>query len=289
MRFSYTAHVQRSPAYDGTTVTAPQPVFRKLTDSVDVTYSYRGPQGALTTTAELSTAGGWTTTIPISKNMVGTRYNGTVHLDLAALQRRAESAANTTGLPAGEVRVAIVPHVSLAEGGTWAPRFELALTDLVFKPSAGFTATDTPKAPGTGLAPAQLTAFGHGFAVTTARRTGAVALLLFLLAAAVLTAIARRTGPVTEADRIRARYGQLVLSVLPVALAPGHPVVDVPDVDSLARLAERYGLLVLHWSRGEIDTYVVQDEHTTFRYRAGRLADQPEAEAATTPTEMSSS
>jgi len=56
---------------------------------------------------------------------------------------------------------------------------------------------------------------------------------------------------------------------MPVALTPGRPVVDVPDVDSLVKLAERYGLLVLAWSRGGIDTYVVQDEGTTYRYRSG--------------------
>lgn len=37
---------------------------------------------------------------------------------------------------------------------------------------------------------------------------------------------------------------------------------------TLVKLAERYGLLVLHWSRSNIETFVVQDESTTFRYRA---------------------
>ena len=43
---------------------------------------------------------------------------------------------------------------------------------------------------------------------------------------------------------------------------------------SLVKLAERYGLLVLTWSRGGVDTYVVQDEGTTYRYRTG-VATQP--------------
>lgn len=43
----------------------------------------------------------------------------------------------------------------------------------------------------------------------------------------------------------------------------------MPDIESLAKPAERYGLLVLAWSRGGVDTYVVQDEGTTFRYRSG--------------------
>jgi hypothetical protein len=49
----------------------------------------------------------------------------------------------------------------------------------------------------------------------------------------------------------------------------GRPVVDVTDFATLARLADRYGLLVLHWSRSGVETFVVQDEGTTFRYRTG--------------------
>ena len=44
-------------------------------------------------------------------------------------------------------------------------------------------------------------------------------------------------------------------------------MVDVPDFAALAKLAERYGLLMMHWTRSGIDTYVVQDEGTTYRFR----------------------
>jgi hypothetical protein len=36
---------------------------------------------------------------------------------------------------------------------------------------------------------------------------------------------------------------------------------------TLARLAERYGLLVTHWTRDGVATYLVRDEATTYRYR----------------------
>lgn len=66
-----------------------------------------------------------------------------------------------------------------------------------------------------------------------------------------------------------------MLSVLPVALTPGRPLVDVVDVEARARLAERYGLLVLHWERSGITTYVVQDEGATYWYRTGGRGRQP--------------
>jgi hypothetical protein len=110
---------------------------------------------------------------------------------------------------------------------------------------------------------------GHRVGVAHTRAAGRIAVGLGALAGLLLLVAARLTGPTAEADRIRSRYRDLILPVLPLALSPGRPVVDVPDVASLARLAERYGLLVLHWSRGGVHTYVVQDEGTTFRCRFG--------------------
>jgi hypothetical protein len=65
---------------------------------------------------------------------------------------------------------------------------------------------------------------------------------------------------------------------------PGRPVVDVTEFATLARLAERYGLLVLHWTRSGVETFVVQDEGTTFRYRTG-AGDASDPGIADTPAE----
>jgi len=47
------------------------------------------------------------------------------------------------------------------------------------------------------------------------------------------------------------------------------PVVDVAEFATLAKLSERCGQLVLHWTRSNIETFVVLDEGTTYRYRTG--------------------
>jgi signal peptidase I len=267
MTFSYTAHVARSAAYDGTTVTAPEPVFRKLASSVDVTYTYAGRPGRLAVTAELSSGTGWHTTLPLTTRAVGSTYAGSVRLDLDALQRRADAATRVTGLPTGSINVDVVPAVALTGGGTFTPKLTLALDPLTLKPSGPLTASSSTKTTGTRVVDASISAAGRHIGVGIGRTAGLGALVLALIAAAALAALARLHGPVAEAERIRARYGQLILPVLPIALQPGRPVVDVPDVASLARLAERYGLLVLQWSHGGVDTYVVQDEGSTYRYR----------------------
>jgi hypothetical protein len=60
----------------------------------------------------------------------------------------------------------------------------------------------------------------------------------------------------------------------------GRPVVDVVDFSTLAKLAQRYGLLVMHWSRSNVETFVVQDEGTTYRYRAGTGSSETPADLA---------
>jgi hypothetical protein len=270
MTFSYTAQVPPSAAYDGTTVSAPQPIFRKLADTVDVSYRYAGPAGQLRVHAELSAAGGWTSSVPLSETIkIGDQFEGHVILELGSLEQRALDAAAVTGIPVGSMTIAIVPSVDMDAGGQFAPRLELGLDRLVLKPTGELVATETTSTTGTRIEPATLSAFGQSVAVSTARLSGVAVILLSLLAGGALAAAARLSSPAAEAERVRRRYSDLILTVMPVALTPGRPVVDVPDVDSLVKLAERYGLLVLTWSRGGIDTYIVQDENTSYRYRSG--------------------
>lgn len=269
IEFSYTATVPPSAAYDSTTVTAPQPVFRALTDTVDVTYAYAGRPGTIAVDAELSTSSGWRSTMHLADPQpLAAAQNGSVRLLLSDLENRAEAAAAVTGLAAGSVTIKVLPKVTMDGGGEFAPELLLTLDNLILKPS-GDDALTSSTTTGSGPAPAQLAALSRSVDVATARKVSVAALALAALLAAALVALSRFSGPVAEADRIRQRHKDLLLPVLPVALTAGRPVVDVADIEHLVRLAERYGLLVLHWERSGVTTYVVQDEGTTYRYRAG--------------------
>lgn len=104
--------------------------------------------------------------------------------------------------------------------------------------------------------------------MAAARTLSTILLLAGLLGAVVLVLLAGRLAPTSEAEGIRRRYAPLLVHVHPMPAPPGRPVADVPEFATLARLAERYGLLVLHWTRSDVETFVVQDEGTTYRYRA---------------------
>lgn len=274
MTFSYSADVPRSPAYDDTTVTSPDPVFRRLTDTVEITYSYRGAPGAIAVVAELSTSSGWHSTVPLapSDKFHEGRYTGAVTLDLNTIERRAQAAAEATGIPTDQVAITVVPTVTTAGDETFAPELALALTPLQLTLAGDEStltaggppveAADVPGAPSIGIADLRLP-------VSTGRTLSLLLVLCALLAAAGLALLGRLSAPATEAAAIHRRYAQMLVEVEPMPTPVGRPVIDVVDFTTLAKLAQRYELLVLHWSRSDVETFIVQDHATTYRYRSG--------------------
>ncbi|WP_026535840.1 signal peptidase I [Arthrobacter sp. H14] len=279
MVFSYTADVKPSPAYDDTTVESPQPVFRNLIDTVDVHYSYSGEPGDVTVAAELSSPGGWNSTIPLAapESFTGDRYDGTIQLDLEAIEAKAQAAAEVTGLPAGQVSIAITPKVETTTGHKFEPTLNLNMTPLQVTVNGGteaLTVTGEDTAVEPALVPRTIGPESWNLTAATARVISAVMLVTSMLAGTILLLAARRRTPVDEGATIRRRYAALLVKVHPMTAPQGRPVIDVTTFATLAKLAERYGLLVLHWARSDVETFIVQDENTTYRYRTG--AEQPE-------------
>ncbi|MFD1212689.1 S24 family peptidase [Arthrobacter sp. GCM10027362] len=282
MVFSYTAEVGKTPAYDGTTATSPDPVFRRITDSVDLHLSYQGKPGTLSVAAELSTPGGWHSTVPLApaERFTGNRHETTVRLDLKALDAKARAAAEVTGMPAEPVTVALTPRVQTAEGEDFQPALKLNLSPLQLSlagDAGDLTVTDADTDAGPATHPRTLDIFGWNLAAGAARAVSAVLLLAALLAGAAIAMAVRRTAPGDEGAAIRRRYASLLVPVHPMPAPPGRPVIDVATFATLAKLAERYGLLVLHWTRSGVETFIVQDEATTYRYRTGTRHCHPDA------------
>lgn len=282
MDFSYTADVGQSAAYDGTVANSPDPVFRKLTDAVDVHFAYQGEPGTITVTAELSTPSGWRSTLTLedAETFTGNGYEGTVQLDLQELDAKAQAASEVTGLAAEPVSIAVTAHVQTTTGSDFRPALNLQLSPLqlalVGEPE-NLTVTDGTVAEEPRMIPRTVGPDSWSLTAVTARIISAGMLLMAMIISATLIVLARKTAPMDEGAAIRRRYAALLVRVHPMSAPQGRPVIDVTTFATLAKLAERYGLLVLHWTRSHVETFVVQDENITYRYRTGEYISTDDA------------
>jgi len=278
MTFSYHAEVPRTPAYDGTRVTSPAPIFRAITNRVELRYSYRGEPGTVTLAAELSTASGWRSTFPLQRPVpIDDADAGSASLDLDQLEARAEAAADVIGIPSDHVDLTVVATIKTADGHIFAPSVTLSLTPTQLTLPGGsptMTVNDIKPPESQTRADNTLGIAGQPVPVATLRAASIALALAGLLILGVVGLAITRTAS-NEAAMIRRRYATLLLRVQPITIAAGRPVVDVTDFPALARLAERYGLLVMHWTRSGVETFIVHDDGITYRYRTGTAATRP--------------
>jgi signal peptidase I len=274
LNFAYSAAVGRTPAYDGSIVRSPDPVFRRLSNTVDVHLAYQGRSGSVTVSADLATPGGWHSTVPLAPatTFTGSRYESTVRLDLRMFDARAQSAAAVTGLPAGPLSVAVVARVRTAGDAPFSPTLNLNLTPLqlsMVSDATNLIVHDPATVARTTRMSHSWTVLGGHLTVAHARVLSPILLLAALFATTVLGFIARHAAPASEGAGIRRRYAPLLASVRPITTPANFGLIEVTEFVTLARLAERCGLLVLHWSRSGVDTFIVLNEGTAYRYRSG--------------------
>jgi hypothetical protein len=96
-----------------------------------------------------------------------------------------------------------------------------------------------------------------------------ISLVGFILCAAAIVPLAlllRRNRAFDEAARIRNRYGHLLVPIL-IGEDLGWPPVDVINFKALVRLAETAGQVILHHQADAVDTYLVNDNGTVYRYQ----------------------
>lgn len=277
--FAYTAPVPPTPAYEGTEVVAPDPVFRKVTNTVTVAYDYTGPAagGTARFDAILSTSGGWRWTLPLASEIAfdTSTHRGTASLDLNSIEARAKAGSEAAGIPSGgDVTVTLAPTITTANGD-FTPELPLSLT------TTSLTVADTEdlkvSEPITTTVPTEepneLSFLSFSIPVSTARLWSVILLAVGLIGAAAIAVLAAKGPAPTEDEIIRRRYKDLVVPVTEVP-APVGAVINVPDIATLAKLAKRYALLILHGVQDGRDVYLIQDESTTYRYLGEQHAAQ---------------
>ena len=308
VRFAYhgVASSAAGPVYPRRNVWTGDPIFLRLVHRLRVSVAYRltagAParvQGTLAVDARLKSPSGWTRTVALAPaaRFQGSRASARVMLDLDALRAITRRVDALTGAPDGDYTIDVVARVrvdgTLADErlrGVYAPSLSFRLGELLLGVGDGSTpsrAGDDPFAPSRAASvttpasvPATVDLRGYDLPVTTARWIALGGLLLAAAAALLAHLVGRRRAAQPRAA-IQDCYGHLLVPISNIAHDPTRPPIDVTSIAALVALAERSERLVLHHHRADVDTYLVDDEGTIYRFQARRPAAAADVEPRT--------
>jgi signal peptidase I len=298
--FGYHAKASAGPVYTDGVVSTGDPIFVKLVHDVHVKAHYRleakAPHhlgGTMELVLQLSSPTGWSRTIQLAapKRFTGDYAAADASLDVRQLRSLIGKVEKLTGTSAGSpYSVEVTPRVHLA--GTlgdepitsdYAPALKLLLDPLKLRPDTGSsdaggdasaaderTAAFNPKRAGSVSSSTTqantLTIHDVGVSVPTARWLAVIGLLLGV-AGALITATGLLRDPYDPTRHVD-RYRHLIVPIAGTTFDPARPPIDVTSIGALAQLAERSERLILHHQRDGVDTYLVDDEGTLYRYQA---------------------
>jgi len=297
--FAYSAHVRRNPVYPDGKVSTGDPVFLSMVRQLNLHIDYR-----LATDADTNLTGsekvvltmtgpsGWKRTFVLTPS---TRFSGShtgtdVSLDLAQLQGLLSEIEKLTGSPGfGTFSLSVGPQVQVS--GTVAGRpvntsFHPALSfsfasgqlQVAGGPSAAgastpgasasaanFTQTQSGSVSAPATAATTLPVFGVAPQIATLRWIAIIGLLISI-AITLYFYLRKRGEPFEESFRIIAQYGHMIVPIVG-GEDLGWPPVDVTSIKALVRLAESGQRLILHNRSDDVDTYMVNEEGTVYRYQ----------------------
>ena len=299
--FGYGARARAGAVYPDGHVRTGDPIFLMLVHelSVHVDYTFASAAahdvtGTEEILAQLTSPTGWGRRIVLTPptRFTGDHAKTVVPLDLRQLESLVGNVASVTGMPTSGYTIAIEPriHITGSVAGTplnlnYDPIMNFEVEPLQLLPE-GVATTATPtnaaaaSSPGTPLnltstqpgqvgapvtAAASVTLLGVSAPVSLLRWISLLGVVLSA-AATLLLYLRKRGEPFEENARIQSQYGHLIV---PIAGGEdlGWPPVDVTSIKALVRLAESGQRLILHNRSDGVDTYMVNDEGTVYRYQ----------------------
>jgi signal peptidase I len=320
---SYSADTTPNPVYPEGVARTGEPLFTQLVNDVKLRFDYKFATQAKHSLAGkgslrllLSANDGWHRTLQLgsSTHFKGDHATVTSTLDLGWLLALVRSIEATTHVTSGYT-FAVVPTVVTSgnvEGvpvhATFAPTIQFSAdSDEIslqgaesasrLLASGGASSAAGPLAPSASGAatgeqsqPRNLSLGPWRMSVSTARAVALSAIGVIFAAVLVLLALIRQLLALVaprrdEAASILARYRGLIIPVAHITPLRGVPVIDVADMDALARIAEHYDRSILHETTGAGDTFWVADESGQFRYTLGSPATSAGDSAITSPAE----
>jgi hypothetical protein len=303
--FGYSAQAHAGPVYPTGAIHTGDPIFLPLVRQLGVHVNYgfgsdasHEVKGTEEILLQLTSQTGWTRSLVLTPTtrFTGDQTNADVTVNLPQVQALLSKVSSMTGMGGGSYSIAIVPRVHITGTvGTHplnltfnpAMNFQLAGAQLVSQGAsgaastsatsaagsasgsgasiAGFTAT-LPGAVGTPvMTPATITVLSVSVDVSLLRWIAVVGLLLSI-GVTIYFYLRRRSEPFVESARIQSQYGHMIVPIV-AGEDLGWPPVDVPDIKALVKLAESGQRLILHNRSNNVDTYMLNEEGTVYRYQ----------------------
>jgi signal peptidase I len=286
-KFSYGAAVEPSDVYPDGVVDTGEAVFTSLVPSLDVGFGYRlqgedttGVRGTTSLAAILSDGLGWEREIPLAEPapFVGRTARAEGTLDVAEMRAIVDEMKALTGSGTSSFGLRITAKVAMRGqvvgepvAQVFSPGLPLVLDTISLHPeSSGESSFTFRKAGGVTVQVAAPIALGGlQLSVENARRLALLGLVLAAILAAAGGVLFWRGRTGGEPSQIASLFGDRMITISrPPSVDPAR-VTELSDAESLLRLAEHHGRIVLHWREGRDYVYEVDDGGSVYRYRVG--------------------
>jgi len=284
--FTYTASAP-SGVYDTEQAQTGDPIFRRLTDTMEVTFAGQlrlervgQVSGTQRLMGEVSDANGWKRTFELEPwtAFESDHFTARGTVDLTQVQALIDNLEAQTGVARSQYTLAVVSEASTTSAlsgeefrSAFSSRLEFRLENLLMalsedagpaqlRPSEkGFYRIAREEASTIGL-------FVFSLPVLTARWLSALGLALSLVVTMALGLAGLRLARSGVAAQIKLKYGHLLLTVREVRLQRDERLVELSTIEDLARMAEKSGRMILYYARGSTHHYLVRDGEQFYHY-----------------------
>lgn len=288
--FNYTAKI-RENIYDSTAIETGEPVYLRLTCDVDMTFLYQfsAPRmtgieqkefsGIYQVSAKISDIDGWNRSFELvpETEFAGSEFDAQMSLDICQAQALIAEKEEKTETKNRWYNLTIYPEITVAGSVEDTPFDDIYRPEIIFQiDSSIMRLPDGLEV----LALDQegsiknvrevsnfLLIFGQELDIEVARRIAMIAFGLSLAAAIFPAWSLFRDWRKSDITRIQVQYHPLLVDVKSGSSSTQlNQIVEVASFADLAKMAERYGAMILHESESSFHRYSVLDEQSVYQY-----------------------
>ena len=285
--FSYSASAPAG-VYDSNAIKSGDPIFTKLTCSIDVNFQYtliaqqaKNIAGTHQVTAIISEPiSGWQRIVPLEEETAfsGNGFSTKTKLNFCEIESLTQSMEVGTDFHPGSYALSIIPNIKIngeVSGRALQTTFNPSLAfrydrvhfylerdeeqgNLFSFAEAGVLSEEQDVA-------STMPLFGTEVAIPALRL---IALFGLAIALGGMLALGLRLQNLSRGDQekfIRMRYDSLIIDVQDATVISSSNVIDVTSIDHLAKLAERFNAMILHEFNENRHIYFVKGEGITYR------------------------